>query len=204
MTNSALSRDSQRFLKPSRASVHGFHLCSRMVGQSVHTNAVDSKAQLHLRCSASRVAWQLHIRPRFTTNGTLVNSSDALAPYTAARRPQDELHHSYVLYSRDQPPSFVSSKAAWNGTCYDQTANSRFKFSITPILEVVGSPIAARHFVANGGSSRAVIIVEDSRVVQLPPGRDSHPLMLNALTSVHISACQYKKGQVGRKLVSLS
>lgn len=98
-----------------------------MLGQSVDTNAGDSKAQLRLRCSASLVAWQLHILPRFTTTVTLVNSSDALAPYTSPPRPRDELHHSYVLYLCDQPPSYMPSKVAWNGTYYDQTADSRFK-----------------------------------------------------------------------------
>lgn len=86
-----------------------------------------------------------------TTTGTYVNSSDGLAPYTAPR-PRDELYHNYVLYLFNQPSSYVPSEAALNGTYYDQTTDARFNFSLTPILEAVGSPIAANYFIANNGS----------------------------------------------------
>lgn len=86
-----------------------------------------------------------------TTTGTYVNSSDALSAYTAPR-PRDELYHSYVLYLFDQPSSYVPSEAALNGTYYDQMTDARFNFSLTPILEAVGSPIAANYFIANDGS----------------------------------------------------
>lgn len=83
-----------------------------------------------------------------TTTGTYVNSSDALSPYTAPR-PRDELYHNYVLYLFNQPPSYVPSEAALNGTYYEEIGSARFNFSLTPILEAVGSPVAANYFIAN-------------------------------------------------------
>ncbi|KAJ4392949.1 hypothetical protein N0V93_002153 [Gnomoniopsis smithogilvyi] len=87
-----------------------------------------------------------------TTTGAYVNSSDGLAPYTAPR-PRDELYHNYVLYLFDQPASYVPSEAALNGTYYDGVSDARFNFSITPIIEAVGLPIAANYIIANNGSS---------------------------------------------------
>lgn len=84
-------------------------------------------------------------------SGTYVNSSDALAPYTAPR-PRDEIYHNYVLYLFEQPPSYVPSEAALNGTYYDQSTDARFNFSITPVVEAVGLPVSANYFIANDGS----------------------------------------------------
>lgn len=86
-----------------------------------------------------------------STTSSYVNSSDAIAPYTAPR-PRDELYHSYVLYLFEQPEGYVAGEAALNGTYYDGTANARFNFSLTPIIEAVGEPLAANYFVANDGS----------------------------------------------------
>lgn len=101
--------------------------------------------------TTTRLHWWAGNYTLDTTTGTYVNSSDDLAPYTAPR-PRDELYHNYVLYLFEQPPSYVPSEAALNGTYYDGTADARFNFSLTPIIEAVGLPIAASYFIANDGS----------------------------------------------------
>lgn len=87
-------------------------------------------------------------------SGAYVNSSDALSAYTAPR-PRDEVFHNYVTYLFEQPASYVPSETALNGTYYDQTTAARFNFSLTPIIEAVGQPIAANYFIANNGSQIA-------------------------------------------------
>ncbi|KAJ5991969.1 hypothetical protein N7451_007693 [Penicillium sp. IBT 35674x] len=81
-------------------------------------------------------------------DGKFVNSSDSLAPYTAPR-PRDSTNHTYTLYLFDQPAGYVPSKAALDGTYYSQSTNARFNFSLTPILEAVGEPVAATYFLSD-------------------------------------------------------
>lgn len=86
-----------------------------------------------------------------TASLAYVNSSDALAAYTAPR-PRDELFHNYVTYLFKQPASYVPSEEALNGTYYDGTTDARFNFSLTPIIEAVGEPVSANYFIANNAS----------------------------------------------------
>ncbi|KAJ5948138.1 hypothetical protein N7466_001153 [Penicillium verhagenii] len=81
-------------------------------------------------------------------DGKFVNSSDSIAPYTAPR-PRDSTNHTYSLYLFDQPASYVPSKAALDGDYYSQTGSSRFNFSLAPIVEAVGEPVAATYFLSD-------------------------------------------------------
>ncbi|RAL16788.1 uncharacterized protein BO97DRAFT_420182 [Aspergillus homomorphus CBS 101889] len=85
----------------------------------------------------------------FTLEGrTFVNSSAALAPYTAPR-PRDSTEHSYTMYLFKQPKGCVPSEAAVEGVYYDQTADARFNFSLAPIVAAVGEPVAATYSVSS-------------------------------------------------------
>ncbi|KAJ5272334.1 hypothetical protein N7478_007459 [Penicillium angulare] len=81
-------------------------------------------------------------------NSHFVNSSDSLAQYTAPR-PRDSTNHTYALYLFDQPADYVPSKEALDGTYYSQMTGARFNFSLTPIIEVVGQPVAATYFLSD-------------------------------------------------------
>ncbi|KAJ5126714.1 PEBP-like protein [Penicillium atrosanguineum] len=81
-------------------------------------------------------------------HGLYLNSSDALAEYTAPR-PRDATNHTYTLYLFDQPESYVPPKAVLNGTLYSQTSEARFNFTLAPIVKEVGRPLAATYFLSN-------------------------------------------------------
>lgn len=83
--------------------------------------------------------------------GAYVNSSDSLAQYTAPR-PRDELYHSYIFYLFSQPASYVPPVAALEGEYYDQTSDARMNFSLAPVIDAVGLPLAANYFIANDDS----------------------------------------------------
>ncbi|KAJ5697118.1 hypothetical protein N7488_010802 [Penicillium malachiteum] len=81
-------------------------------------------------------------------NGQFVNSSDSLAEYTAPR-PRDSTNHTYTLYLFDQPAGYVPPQAALDGTYYSQSTDTRFNFSLAPIVEAVGEPVAATYFLSD-------------------------------------------------------
>lgn len=82
------------------------------------------------------------------SNDRFVNSSDSLAQYTAPR-PRDSTNHTYSLYLFDQPADYVPPQAALDGTYYSQTTSARFNFSLAPIIEAVGEPVAATYFLSD-------------------------------------------------------
>lgn len=81
-------------------------------------------------------------------HGLFLNSSDALAQYTAPR-PRDATNHTYALYLFDQPENYVPSEVALNGSYYSQTSEARFNFTLAPIVKKVGRPLAATYFLSN-------------------------------------------------------
>lgn len=81
-------------------------------------------------------------------NGRFVNSSDAVAEHTAPR-PRDSTNHTYTLYLFEQPRGYALSKEAEDGTYYSQTTDARFNFTLRPIVEAVGEPVAATYFLSN-------------------------------------------------------
>lgn len=88
------------------------------------------------------------------TTRAFVNSSDSLAQYTAPR-PRDYEWHNYVFYLFNQPSDYVPSAEALDGDYYSQMSGSRFNFSIDPIVEAVGQPIAGNYILANNVSETA-------------------------------------------------
>lgn len=81
-------------------------------------------------------------------DGTFVNSSDALAEYTSPR-PRDSTNHTYALYLFEQPAGYVADAEALSGAYYDQTSDSRFNYTLLPITEAVGGPVAATYFLSS-------------------------------------------------------
>lgn len=77
-----------------------------------------------------------------------VNSSDAIAEYTAPR-PRDSTNHTYTLYLFEQTRGYVPPEEALDGTYYSQTAEARFNFTLAPIVKEVGEPLAATYFLSN-------------------------------------------------------
>ncbi|KAJ6120992.1 hypothetical protein N7523_005272 [Penicillium sp. IBT 18751x] len=81
-------------------------------------------------------------------HGLFLNSSDALAEYTAPR-PRDATNHTYTLYLFDQPEKYVPPELALNGTYYSQTSVARFNFTLAPIVKEIGRPLAATYFLSS-------------------------------------------------------
>ncbi|KAJ5503713.1 hypothetical protein N7463_006587 [Penicillium fimorum] len=86
----------------------------------------------------------------FTLNGrgVFVNESDAVSPYTAPR-PRDSTNHTYAFYLFDQPEHYKLPVKAADGLYYDQITDARFNFSMVPIVQAVGKPLAATYFISN-------------------------------------------------------
>lgn len=101
--------------------------------------------------TTTRLHWWAGNYTLNATSKAYVNSSDNLAEYTAPR-PRDERWHNYIFYLFKQPEGYVAPAEALEGDYYSGMSDSRFNFSLTPIIDAVGLPLAATYFVANNES----------------------------------------------------
>ncbi|OJJ42445.1 hypothetical protein ASPZODRAFT_20416 [Penicilliopsis zonata CBS 506.65] len=81
-------------------------------------------------------------------SGVFVNESAAIATYSSPR-PRDSTNHTYALYLFDQPADYVLPEEAAEGLYTSQTTDDRYNFSMVPVFEAVGSPVAATYFLSN-------------------------------------------------------
>lgn len=83
------------------------------------------------------------------------NHSEPLAEYTSPRPREGDIAHYYTLYLFEQPNDFVPSQAALDGWQYSQMSDYRFNFSLAPIVEQVGQPVAANYLLSSYNASVA-------------------------------------------------
>lgn len=101
--------------------------------------------------TTTRLHWWAGNYTLNATSRAYVNSSDNLAEYTSPR-PRDTRWHNYVFYLFEQPEGYVAPAEALAGDYYSGMSGSRMNFSLTPIIEAVGLPLAATYLVANNES----------------------------------------------------
>lgn len=101
--------------------------------------------------TTTRLHWWAGNYTLNATSKAYVNSSDNLAEYTAPR-PRDGFYHTYIFYLFKQPDGYVPPAEALAGDYYSGMSDSRFNFSLTPIIEAVGQPLSANYFIANDDS----------------------------------------------------
>lgn len=81
------------------------------------------------------------------TNGSFINSTDAVAPYTGPHPPEGDGVHTYGLFLFDST-NYTMPEDALDGTYYADDTAARFNFSLVDIADQIGDPVMANYFVS--------------------------------------------------------
>jgi hypothetical protein len=111
----------------------------------VTTNATSTLVPGIAQNRTTRLHWwtsNLHQ----TSNGSFVSASTGPAPYTAPRPREGDIPHTYVQYLFEQTPFFQFSEEVFEGLYFSGMSNDRFNYTLKPIVEMVGEPVAANYF----------------------------------------------------------